>query len=114
MRISDWSSDVCSSDLNKVGKRYDGGLETIDLYDIDYDALLTYDPSGPFDEESQKQLGIYVQDQIRFFDRVSVVLGARRDRVSGSIDRKSVVWGKSWTVRVDHGGRRIIKKKKQI
>src|SRR3546814_11705567 len=26
-------------------------------------------------------------------------------------DRKSVVWGKSVSVRVDHGGRRIIKKK---
>src|SRR3546814_6225320 len=50
MRISDWSSDVCSSDL--------------------------------------KQLGVYVQDQIRFFDRVSVVLGARRDRVTGSSGQK--------------------------
>nr|WP_184021844.1 TonB-dependent siderophore receptor [Sphingobium boeckii] len=69
---------------NKVGKRYAGGFETVDLYDIDYDALLTYDPSGPFTYESQKQLGVYVQDQIRFFDRVSVVLGARRDRVTGS------------------------------
>src|SRR3546814_8547536 len=48
MRISDWSSDVCSSDL----------------------------------------LGVYVQDQIRFFDRVSVVLGARRDRVTGSSGQK--------------------------
>src|SRR3546814_20886845 len=28
-------------------------------------------------------------------------------------DRKSVVWGKSVSVRVDLGGRRIIKKKKQ-
>jgi iron complex outermembrane receptor protein len=69
---------------NKVGKRYAFGFETIDLYDIDYDALLTYDPSGPFAEDSQKQLGIYVQDQVRFFDRVSVVLGARRDRVTSS------------------------------
>lgn len=69
---------------NKVGKRYAGGFETIDLYHIDTDALLTYDPSGPFAYESQKQLGIYVQDQIRFHDRVSVVLGARRDRVTGS------------------------------
>src|SRR3546814_11599565 len=110
MRISDWSSDVCSSDLNKVGKRYDGGLETIDLYDIDYDALLIYDPSGPFDEESQKQLGIYVQDQIRFFDRVSVVLGARRDRVTGSSARKSVGSGKRVYVRVDLAVRRLMKK----
>jgi len=84
---------------NRVGKRYattpkityddDGNpnfdaIEKIDLYNIDYDALLTYDPAGPFAYESQKQLGIYVQDQIRFFDRVSVVLGARRDRVRSS------------------------------
>ncbi|AJA07710.1 TonB-dependent siderophore receptor [Sphingopyxis fribergensis] len=73
---------------NKVGKRYAGGREIVDLYDIDYDALLTYDPSGDFTKESQKQLGIYVQDQIRFFDRVSVVLGARRDRVTGSSGQK--------------------------
>ena len=74
---------------NKVGKRYASGFEIVDLYDIDYDALLTYDPStGPFAYESQKQLGIYVQDQIRFFDRVSVVLGARRDRVTGSSGQK--------------------------
>jgi len=73
---------------NKVGKRYAGGYEIIDLYDIDRDALLTYDPSGPFDEVSQKQLGVYVQDQIRFYDRVSVVLGARRDRVTGSSGQK--------------------------
>lgn len=73
---------------NKVGKRYAGGYEVIDLYDIDTDALLTYDPSGPYSYESQKQLGVYVQDQIRFYDRVSVVLGARRDRVTGSSGQK--------------------------
>lgn len=74
---------------SKVGKRYAETLpEVVDLYDIDYDALLTYDPTGPFTSESQKQLGIYVQDQIRFFDRVSVVLGARRDRVTGSSGQK--------------------------
>ncbi|MGV7121853.1 TonB-dependent siderophore receptor [Sphingopyxis sp. 550A] len=73
---------------NKVQKRYAGGYELVDLYDIDYDALLTYDPTGPFTSESQKQLGIYVQDQIRFYDRVSVVLGARRDRVTGSSGQK--------------------------
>jgi iron complex outermembrane receptor protein len=75
---------------NKVGKRYATvpELEIVDLYDIDYDALKTYDPSGSFTYESQKQLGVYVQDQIRFFDRVSVVLGARRDRVTGSSGQK--------------------------
>jgi len=73
---------------NKVAKRYAGGFDLVDLYDIDYDSLQTYDPTGPFNTESQKQLGIYVQDQIRFFDRVSVVLGARRDRVTGSAGQK--------------------------
>lgn len=69
---------------NKVGKRGVFGFETIDLYDIDRDALLTYDPSGPFTYDSQKQLGVYVQDQIRLFDRISVILGARRDHVKNS------------------------------
>ncbi|HUD30160.1 MAG TPA: TonB-dependent siderophore receptor, partial [Novosphingobium sp.] len=73
---------------NKVGKRYASGTELIDLYDIDYDALLTYDPSGPFAYDSQKQLGFYAQDQVRFFDRVSLVLGARRDRVTSSTGNK--------------------------
>src|SRR3546814_834393 len=88
LRISDWSSDVCSSDL-KVGKRYATTVrEVVDLYDIDYDALATYDPSGPFASDSQKQLGIYIQDQNRFYDRVSLVLGARRDRVTSSTGKK--------------------------
>src|SRR3546814_11150521 len=82
MRISDWSSDVCSSDLATAVR------EVVDLYDIDYDALATYDPSGPFASDSQKQLGIYIQDQIRFYDRVSLVLGARRDRVTSSTGKK--------------------------
>ncbi len=70
---------------NKVGKRYaTTALEVVDLYDIDYDALRTYDPTGPFANDSQKQLGVYVQDQVRFFDRVSVIVGARRDHVSSS------------------------------
>ena len=70
---------------NKVSKQTTyGSGEIVDLYDIDYDALSAYEPSGPFVTDSQKQLGVYVQDQMRFFDRVSVVLGARRDRVTSS------------------------------
>jgi iron complex outermembrane receptor protein len=74
---------------NKVAKQDTyGATEIIDLYNIDYDALAAYEPAGPFVVNSQKQLGIYVQDQIRFFDRVSVVLGARRDRVTSSAGSK--------------------------
>ncbi|XVJ64410.1 MAG: TonB-dependent siderophore receptor [Sphingopyxis sp.] len=73
---------------NRVAKRDAFGLEIVDLYDIDQDALTTYVATGPFTTDSQKQLGFYVQDQIRFYDRVSVVLGARRDRVTGSSGQK--------------------------
>lgn len=70
---------------NKVAKQTTYGAgELVDLYDIDRDALSAYEPSGPFVTDTQKQLGIYVQDQIRFYDRVSVVVGARRDRVTSS------------------------------
>lgn len=73
---------------NKVGKQATyGAPELIDIYDVDYDALQIYEPSGPFSNVSQKQLGVYLQDQIRFFDRVSVVLGARRDHVTTSAGR---------------------------
>src|SRR3546814_12057282 len=48
--------------------------------------------------------------------RVTEVLMARRDVVSPRPncrgDRKSVVWGKRVSVRVDLGGRRLINKKK--
>jgi iron complex outermembrane receptor protein len=75
---------------NKVRKRGGFGYEVIDIYDIDYDALTTPEIAPDFTAESQKQLGVYVQDQIRFFDRVSIVLGARRDRVEtrgGGVDK---------------------------
>lgn len=67
---------------NKVRKVGGYGYEVIDLYDIDYDALTIPLLDDYSTRESQKQLGIYVQDQIRMWDRVSVVLGARRDRVT--------------------------------
>lgn len=71
---------------NHVRKRGGFGYEVIDIYDIDYGAISDWGgglPSPEYDAEDveQEQLGFYVQDQIRLFDRVSVVLGARRDNV---------------------------------
>ncbi|MBM0169631.1 TonB-dependent siderophore receptor [Altererythrobacter sp. C41] len=70
--------------FNRVRKVGGFGMEYIDIYDIDYDALSDFggglpQPSDPSEDVKQDQLGIYLQDQIRFFDRVSLVLGARRD-----------------------------------
>ncbi|MXO70966.1 TonB-dependent siderophore receptor [Alteraurantiacibacter buctensis] len=71
---------------NHVRKRGGFGYETIDIYDIDYDAINGWNgglPQPEYDAEDieQRQLGFYLQDQIRFADRVSVVLGVRRDQV---------------------------------
>src|SRR3546814_18444969 len=62
---------------NKIAKRYAGGAELVDLYDIDYDALAHYDTTGPFITERHKPPGLYVQDKISFFKPVSVEPSAR-------------------------------------
>src|SRR3546814_17835695 len=93
MRISDWSSDVCSSDLPFVRRDASGLPKAIDGYHLDY---------GPQRRLSQ------VSDKAG-----KVVARYLHDAFGHRIDRKSVVWGKSVSVRVDLGGRRIIKKKKK-
>src|SRR3546814_16327828 len=109
MRISDWSSDVCSSDL--IGH----GLHQ-DLRDVGPDHV----------EVAQRRLGGAGQAlAIGLRRRLDLGVlggeggrGAEGDRPEGERqdvshgDRKSVVWGKSVSVRLDLGGRRIIKKKK--
>lgn len=70
--------------FNRVRKTGGFAYEVFDIYDIDYDALSDFGgglPQPSYSAEGTKQdlLGLYVQDQIRFGDRVSVVLGARRD-----------------------------------
>src|SRR3546814_11968988 len=72
MRISDWSSDVCSSDLLGRPARYPP----------------------------------------RRGGGASGLQGLLRSRRTAE-DRKSVVYGKSVSVRVDLGGRRVIKKKEK-
>ncbi|MGH6615004.1 TonB-dependent siderophore receptor [Sphingomonas sp.] len=67
---------------NRFTERYGSGDQIVDLYNIDRAALAVPVISSTASRQSQKQLGIYVQDQIRFADRVSVVLGARRDHVT--------------------------------
>ena len=72
---------------NHVRKVGGFGFEAIDIYDIDYGALSDYggglpQPSSPSEDVEQEQLGVYLQDQIRIRDRVSIVLGVRRDAVT--------------------------------
>jgi iron complex outermembrane receptor protein len=74
---------------NHVRKRAGFGYEVIDIYDIDYGAINGWNgglpqPETDSEDVEQQQLGFYLQDQIRLYDRVSLVLGARRDDVWAS------------------------------
>lgn len=80
---------------NRVRKEDGLALETINIYDLDYSALSDYGGDiprsgdagfiyGSTADTSQKQLGFYLQDQIRFWDRVSLVLGIRRDQAKSA------------------------------
>src|SRR3546814_11141557 len=103
MRISDWSSDVCSSDLYVASRKnepVDGRL-----------AWLFWIAQG---------VGVLVKGPITPLISVLTVLvlfvferdGQWLKKLKPARDRKSVVEGKSVSVRVDLGGRRLIKKKK--
>src|SRR3546814_13804507 len=85
MRISDWSSDVCSSDLQIV------------LGDAELEMLAA--------RRLAPALG---RDDLDLAEHV-LAFATREDATL--VDRKSVVEGKSVSVLVDLGGRRIIKKK---
>ena len=72
---------------NRVRKISGRARETIDIYNIDRDALSDFGgglpPGSALSEDTrQEQLGLYLQDQARFADRVSVVVGVRRDKVT--------------------------------
>src|SRR3546814_13285361 len=90
MRISDWSSDVCSSDL--IGEwlsRMRGSAVSLRI------------PQ----RGDKKALAETVQRN------AAEALAQHKLRRAG--DRKSVVEGKSVSVRVELGGRRMMKKKTQ-
>src|SRR3546814_15363420 len=133
MRISDWSSDVCSSDLQRL--RGAGALQTVgDLVRNEGQQLLV--AGGVFGAVVIALYGQHAQcaftaDQrhaepaagiawraLQFATGVQLpnmcgrcgVAHIVQQRLAG--DRTSVVSGKRVSVRLDLGGRRIIKKKK--
>src|SRR3546814_11586914 len=106
MRISDWSSDVCSSDLN----RRIGGLDGTGRPGLVRSGLArggsAHVHSAPLRHARHHAAGS------RSDRSLARGLQFKRGKARSGIDRKSVVSGKSVSVRVDLGGRRIIKKKK--
>src|SRR3546814_11059769 len=118
MRISDWSSDVCSSDLPPGRpQRFDQPAQP----DPDRrrgaraDAVHLLHGTGPAPHPDPiSQARHPARDAGRTQPSAAQAQHRQRDPADLSVvaaDRKSVVTGKSVSVRVDPGGRRIIKKK---
>src|SRR3546814_11774915 len=93
MRISDWSSDVCSSDLTMIA------LYPASRVSSSFFTLVARSRSSRTSASSAPR---------------SMLNAWRESADTWLEDRKSVVEGKSVSVRVDLGGRRIIKKKNKI
>src|SRR3546814_3922567 len=91
MRISDWSSDVCSSDLGLelVGEALDGGLEGRDVLDVTgaHDAVehVAVASTEPFEE-----LGLEA-GHVFDGDRVEVAVGGGVQRHDLLLDRHRAV-----------------------
>src|SRR3546814_19236910 len=126
MRISDWSSDVCSSDLIDppivAWVEYGCVDRVVHLADL----LRIHDEGVVSDGDSAEGTRREITQTIGSVDRYrSACLMVEHldcatvdndDVPLGHVaveDRKSVVWGKGVSVRVDLGGRRIIIKKKK-
>src|SRR3546814_16318159 len=95
MRISDWSSDVCSSDLNAraLHSRDRGPYFYLPKLEAMEEAALWDAVMAAAEDELQLPVGTM---------KATVLIRSEERRV-----------GKSGSVRVDLGGRRIIKKKKR-
>src|SRR3546814_20794961 len=120
MRISDWSSDVCSSDLSwhvsavdqveqvlpvaVLGQRPG---ERLELRGIDPSVVVGNLLRAAHAQALARLDGL---DVVRCLQQ-RLVRARVEPRVAAAKERKSVVWGKSVSVRVDLGVRRIIKNK---
>src|SRR3546814_11410699 len=114
MRISDWSSDVCSSDLVRSPGH---GARNEDPDDADDGRRQRHGPVPDAGAGRQGRCRGRACQGRRPMHLVEEGGRGRQDRRRGHLhaerDRKSVVQGKSVSARVDRGGRRIIKKKKK-
>src|SRR3546814_11895441 len=96
MRISDWSSDVCSSDL-RLKEPYNGAT-----------VVITHHAPSLRSLQDNPHVGGHMD--AAYANRWEHRMGSDRANLWVQ-DRKSVVSGKRVSVRVDIGGRSIIKKK---
>src|SRR3546814_15643788 len=117
MRISDWSSDVCSSDLRLAGDwtgAQSGGLRQIAGADAGKLGHLVH-ATNSFTALALPSAGCGPGADRANCARAAAcaILRTSPREPAPAVDRKSVGSGKSVSVRVDLGGRWIIKKKKR-
>src|SRR3546814_13917473 len=127
MRISDWSSDVCSSDLDwRNDRRYDW-RDYRNSHRRIYRMPRYYAPRGWHNSYSRYSVGIYLNDLLfarnywiddPYYYRLPPAYGSMRwirsyddamlvdTRCGYVVDRKSDGWGKGVSGRVDLGGGR--------
>src|SRR3546814_15050562 len=114
MRISDWSSDVCSSDLLDLDRF---GIEDIardraEVADaVDEDAVRRVEAAHT-DRIAARRIPVLTRIEGADAGAVAQHLGQRRRDLFVEQDRKSVVSETRVSVRVDLGGRLVIKKQK--
>src|SRR3546814_18371343 len=104
MRISDWSSDVCSSDL-VAGK-------ALRQLRQDLQVLLRRVLRHAHREYQVDRRMVAGTEIDRVFEPQERAAGGGK-RIAARVDRKSAVSGQSVSVRVDIGGRRILQKNKR-
>src|SRR3546814_14493701 len=108
--MSDWSSDVCSSDLGlselAALRRFEGNGSAAARRRADHRPVAV-----EVQQVHQEAAGLRSAFPVRRHP-CHRPLPEEQDRAGA--DRKSVVKGKSVSVRVDLGGRRIIKKKQRV
>src|SRR3546814_15144785 len=113
MRISDWSSDVCSSDLlglQGIAGRHEppqfAQVQRVDRIQADRTMPAMRGIEAPAEEAGGDHSKLC--QSLRLWTKRTMVIPRRSISYSnrnGWSDRKSVVQGKSGSVRVDHGGR---------
>src|SRR3546814_16290954 len=109
MRISDWSSDVCSSDLADAGRAIQlvaGKHVEIRIQRLHVDRHVLHSLAAV----DQRERALFMGDAADIRHRHD---GAQRVRDMGDgEERKSAESGTMWAVSVDLGGCRTVKKKK--
>src|SRR3546814_19519552 len=117
MRISDWSSDVCSSDLNEGLKSVTAGIDPMDIkrgIDKAVEAVTQEIKKNAVPCKDRKAIAQVGTVSANADEAIGAIIADAMDKVGkeGVItveeDRKSVVEGKRVSERLDIGWHRII------